>query len=498
MTSIESQNAEVMEPTMASTKNDNDITITSNMNQIPELSEYEFSRAAVEGLGNRVRVTDTDETTGLELFCYVRCGPEDGRLIRECRGVVFHENEIVMRAFPYTVEYSHDDLEGVSSDIGPVFSECKFYTSEEGALIRMFFYGGKWYTSTHRKLNAFRSKWSSRESFGTSFKRALEVEIQNNENLRNAMGNGNVNDGNSMLERFQNILDKTKQYMFLIRHNEENRIVCAAPLVPKLYHVGTFVKGELVMTENIYIPYPQEHFFSNIDSLIEYVSHINIREHQGLIAFAPNNKQIKILHQDYLELFRARGNEPSIKYRYLQVRMNSRMVDMLYHLYPEMAQVFDEYENILYAIARKIHSSYVKRHIKNKWSTLPTEEYNVDRACHAWHEEDRKNNRVSLEKIVEILNEQNATNLNKMIRRHIEEQQQQKETQNNVKVRNRSNTISSANASPTCGASSPPTSASPLLLSKNRMHNPVLPDLPMLEPKQVNMPPITKISVSCD
>lgn len=505
MVSIESQNAEVMEPTMASTENNGVglasspvcVMNTPNINEIPELSEYEFSRSAVEGLGNRVRITDSDETTGLELFCYVRCGPEDGRLLRECRGVVFHEDEIVMRAFPYTVEYSHNDYEIIRNVLSPVFSTCKFYTAEEGALIRMFFYGGKWYTSTHRKLNAFRSKWASRESFGTSFKRALEAEVNNNVVLRNAMGTSGDGDGDSMLERFQNILDPSKQYMFLVRHNQENRIVCAAPEVPKLYHVGTFVDGELVMTEDINVPYPKEHFFSDIESMLDYVSLMDIRDHQGLIVFAPNNTQIKILHHDYLDLFRARGNEPSIKYRYLQVRSNSRMVDMLYHLYPEFAKVFDEYENILYAIARKIHSSYVKRHIKNKWSTLPTEEYNVDRACHVWHEEDRKNNRVTLEKVIEVLNEQSPTNLNKMIRRHNEEEQQQKETQSKVKVRNRSNTISSANTSPAFGASPPPT-ASPLLLSRNRTRNPGLPDLPMLDGEAPETAPITKISVLCD
>jgi len=143
---------------------------------------------------------------------------------------------------------------------------------------------------------------------------------------------------------------------------------------------------------------------------------------QGVIVFAPGNKQFKILHEDYLQLFRARGNEPSIKFRYLQVRMDKRSVDMLCYLYPNMRNAFEEYENILYSVARMIHYSYVQRHIKGLWSTLPTEEYKVDCACHSWHEEDRKSNRVTLGKVIEVLNEQTPTNLNRMIRRFTEEQ----------------------------------------------------------------------------
>lgn len=455
----ESQNAEV-DPVLASKKNEE--LIPDNTTQTT-FSESEFTRTTVENLGNLVRLTDQDEATGLELFCYLKCGPEDSREVRECRGVVFNGQNIVMRAFPYTIEFSHkDDVNTIKQQIEPEFKNCKIYTAEEGALIRMFYFGGKWFTCTHRKLNAFRSKWASKESFGTAFKKALESEIDRNEKLRNSLVSGD-----NTLDRFQSILDKDKQYMFLILHNEENRIVCSAPSSPTFYHVGTFVNNELVMTENINVPYPEHHNFNSVDEMIEYVSTIDIRKHQGLIVFAPNNKQYKILNHDYLELFRARGNEPSIKYRYLQVRMNSRMVNMLYHLYPECGPTFDEYENCLYAIAKKIHSSYVKRHIKSQWSTLPVEEYAIDRTCHSWHEEDRKNNRVTLDKVFEVLNEQSATNLNKMIRRYHEEQHQQKEVQEKVQIRNRSNTISSPNTSPQTGPIGGDVPSSPLL-SRNR------------------------------
>ncbi len=450
MTTIESQNASDTIPP-ASTPD-----IENTQETQTTFSESEFNRAAVDKLGNKVRITDRDDENNLDLICYVRCNSEDNNIIKQCRGVVFSGNKVVMKAFPYTTEYSHKEGEKVETKLSDNFNKCAIYDAHEGALIRMFYFENKWYTSTHRKLNAFRSKWASKESFGTSLKKALEYEVENNEKLKESL----PSDGETILENFQKILNIEKQYMFLIRNTDENRIVCKAPENPVIYHVGTFVNGELVMTENINIPYPTKHNFSCVDEMLDYVSQIDIRVKQGVIVFSPDNFQCKILNDDYQELFNARGNEPSIKFRYLQVRMNQRIVDMLFHLYPHMAKTFDEYENALYAIARNIHHSYVQRHIKGRWSQLPNEEYAVDKACHAWHEEDHKMNRVKLEKVVEFLNEQPATNLNKMIRRYQEGNSTQQEIQTNVKTRNRSNTFTQTNKTSKGNVNSP------LLLTK--------------------------------
>jgi len=212
--------------------------------------------------------------------------------------------------------------------------------------------------------------------------------------------------------------------MFLVLNNDENRIVCDSPERPTLFHVGTFVEGKLSMNENINIPRPKEHNFENVDDMINYIKNIDIRRMQGVIIFTPNNNQYKILNQEYLELFKARGNEPSIKYRYLQVRMDRRLTDILYYLYPTMINKFEEYENTIYAIAQNIYKSYVERYIKKKWITVPVEEYNIMRKCHTYHEQDRKQNRISLKKVIEILNCQSPSILNKMIRKYQNEKDQ--------------------------------------------------------------------------
>ena len=480
MTTIaESTDTKDVEPTKVSeqlvdTVPDN----TSNTDSNTDITESEFTRDNIDALGNRIRITDKDETAGLELLCYVRCSANDSSLLRQCRGVVFNDKEIVMHAFPYTVEYTKSDRNQINKQIEPVFNDCSFYDSYEGALIRVFHFSGRWYTSTHRKLNAFRSKWSSRESFGTCFKRALESEVQTNPKFSETIPEGDE----GLLERFQKTLDKNKQYMFLVRHTEENRIVCASPETPTLFHVGTFINGELSLDDDINIPYPKKHSFSNVDELLSYVNDVDIKDLQGVICFAPDNKQYKIIHQEYQDLFRARGNEPSIKFRYLQVRLNRRYTNMLYHLYPKWEAKFDEIENTLYDIAKSIYTSYVQRFIKKRFVTVPTEEFIVIRQCHKWHEDDRSSNRINIDKVIEVLNQQTPTSLNRMVRRFRNEKTVQTQKKTEAKQRVRSNTVSSVN-SPSLNATvgSPPVQ-SPLLLSQNRRRNPMLPPSTKLEP----------------
>jgi hypothetical protein len=376
-----------------------------------------FTRTAVVEQGEKVRIVDADEDTGLELFCYNRCGNEEDEFIKGCRGLVFHHEKLVLKAFSYTDEYNHLETT-VLAELLSHFSKWTFYTAYEGALLRLFYFSGKWFLSTHRKLNAFRSKWSSRESFGTLFKRALEDEVTFNMNLRERLGDST---DDNILDRFQDSLDKTKQYMFLLRNTSDNRIVCMPPKAGEhlLYHVGTFNNvGELSMTTDIGLAYPEAQHFQNLEELIRFVdTGLDIKRHQGVVCFGPNGKQIKVYHREYQNLFRARGNEPSLKFRYLQVRMNSQVSGILYNLYPDMTNTFDEIENTLYDIARLIYRAYVQRFIKKLYVTVPREEYQIINQSHAWHLADRENNMVTLDKVIEIMNKQPPTNLNHMIRR---------------------------------------------------------------------------------
>lgn len=381
-----------------------------------QASQTMFTRANIVAQESKIRLVDSDDESGLDLFCYNRCSNDEDNFVKQCRGLVFHGDSLVMKAFPYTDEYSHTDIETLNKVMSNP-KEWSFYSAYEGALLRLFYFSGRWFLSTHRKLNAFRSKWASRESFGTLFKRSLENELVANSELAKRLSDAT---GENILERFQSTLNKDMQYMFLLRNCLENRIVCTPPegKEPLILHVGTFTNGELNMTENVGLVHPAPHTFNDIDELVHFVeTKVDPRYLQGVVCFGPDNRQLKVLHSDYMEMFRARGNEPSVKFRYLQVRMNKKLVEMLYRLYPDLCPVFDDYENIIYDIATGIYRAYVQRFIKKHYVTVPKEEYQVINECHLWHLADRTNNRVNPDRVIQMLNKQPPTNLNHMIRR---------------------------------------------------------------------------------
>ena len=394
----------------------NDITFNTDVDEF----SLEFNRQNIELLPKVIKNCDNDETTGLELFCYMQCDSTDSHIRKQCRGVVFKGDTLVMKGFPYTIEYNeNENQKDINENIVNIFEQCSFYEAYEGSLIRMFNYEDKWYLTTNRKLDAFRSKWASKESFGSFFKKALEVEFETNERLKNAVEFNP--DSDDVIEKFQSILDKSKQYMFLLLNNNDNRIVCSAPERPTVFHVGTFVNFELTFEDDIYLNYPKKLDFNNINELYKYTNEVDYKHLQGVIVFTPNNLQYKILNKDYYELYKIRGNEPSIKFRYLQIRMNKKYNDGLHYLYPEYKDAFAEYENYICEIAKYILSSYFNRFIKHNYVTVPVEEFQVMHQCHEWHKIDRMFNKINVNKVIDVLNQQPATNINRMIRRRIME-----------------------------------------------------------------------------
>ena len=391
-------------------------------------------RKVIETLGDFIKATDVDKHTGLTNFCYVNDPKIDSEefqknkmLIGRCRGVVFDGENVVMRAFLHTDEFSESEVlshvidkfsEIGNGDVKKGIGMCRFYESHEGALIRMFNFKGKWFTTTHRKLNAFTSKWGSSESYGATFKAALRHQTSVNNVLLDKIQSLPTNSDMNLYDSFQATLDVDKQYMFLVRNTEENRLVSSAPIDPTMYHVGTFVNGELDMDIDISVFKPVSFEFNTVEEIQDHVRRVNPADTPGLIVFCPGNIQFKISNNEYIRMFNIRGNQPSIKFRYLQVRMNRMDNEMIRTMYPNSIHEFNEYERILNDVSKKIHNSYMNRFIHKQYVSVPVGEYQVMRIAHGWFLEDRDNRRVTFNVINGIVNEQKATSLNQMIKKH--------------------------------------------------------------------------------
>jgi hypothetical protein len=146
---------------------------------------------------------------------------------------------------------------------------------------------------------------------------------------------------------------------------------------------------------------------------------IDYKSKQGIMVYMPDQTQIKVLNPTYLKYFNSRGNEPSIKFRYLQIRKDKDLVAMLYNLYPDMISTFEIYENVIANLELKIYRAYIDRFVNKKYVSLPQPEYFVIQSCHSWHCSDRTNNKISIDKVSSVIDDQSPTLLNKMIKPYV-------------------------------------------------------------------------------
>jgi hypothetical protein len=87
---------------------------------IETISIDTFTREFVESLEPKVKKVDSDGD--IDLFCYTTCDDSDPEYIKACRGLVFHKDTLIMKAFSYTPDYTAKDFEylnGLYPDTSP-------------------------------------------------------------------------------------------------------------------------------------------------------------------------------------------------------------------------------------------------------------------------------------------------------------------------------------------------------------------------------------------
>jgi len=377
-----------------------------------------------------------DQTDKLRCFSYrsdFLDSPEYSNLsgeslqnILDCKGIILDENDgVVLRSFPHTPEYSVNDRESYIHLFEDV-SSLKFFKSHEGCLLRMFWYSNMWYVSTHRKLNSFESRWGGTKSYGTIFKEALFHLYDSDDNFKDMLNKNNTT--TSTFGKFCNILDKNRQYMFLLKNTSDNRIICDTLPFSSFLHVATVIDGKMNLEDDIGVPKPEQIHLNTYDEIVSYVNNeIDIKRNPGIIAFVNGNNPIKISNDAYMCLKSVRGNEPSINFRYLQLRSecNTDYIDKLVRLYPESNDDFKMYETMLSDIISNVHQCYMNKFVhRNKELVIPSYKYNIIRTAHSWFVEDRDNRKVTRDIINAIVDDMTASSLNFIIKRWKTEQYQ--------------------------------------------------------------------------
>lgn len=377
------------------------------------------SRFDITGIENEISLTDKSDE--LEVYCYEDCNDSSNPRVKECRGLVTDlSGNVVLKTWGYTPEYQCIDTNtNMFIQMFPDTTKYKIFESQEGCLIRIFHHNEKWYITTHKKLNAYKSSWSSKQSFGEIFELALHSYYNNNKTFQDRVGS-ELSSPREVVDKFVGTLDKSRSYMFLVRNTAENRIVCHPPADYTLYYTGSFLlDGTDFKFIDVDIPTPVEHRFDSVDEMMTYVKSCDPYQLQGVVYIPMDGQSlspVKVVNAAYWDLFHLRNNEPSVKFRYLEIRTTVD-VDKYRALYPEYAPSFDKYEDILSGVVQNIYDCYVRRFIKKEFATVPQEQYPIVQQCHSYYLHHRVF--VSPGVVTGILNQQNAVVLNKIIRKEL-------------------------------------------------------------------------------
>ena len=311
-------------------------------------------------------------------------------------------------------------------DVIKNIKQYKIFHSEEGTLLRLFYHNKVWYISTNKKLDAFNSRWSAKHSFGEILVNSLFNLYTYQNGYLKALGKEETRE--TILKSFLDSLDTSKSYMILLRSNRYTRIVCKETKGSEIFHVGSMVKGNVSFNEDIGLPKQDTLTFENVEEMVKYVETLDPFRYQGIILFH-GRTQYKIYNSAYKNYKTIRGNQPSVFFRYLQVRNDTKLTNVLYELYPYESHWFQIYEKILYNVAVRILKCYIRRYIRKQYTSLPKLEYLIMKECFEWYHENTTENKVTIAKIISILNTKPAPYLHSLIKLvQMKRQQRQRRT----------------------------------------------------------------------
>ncbi|CCA61400.1 hypothetical protein AV955_gp043 [Diadromus pulchellus ascovirus 4a] len=303
-----------------------------------------IERTTEDAADHGIRITD--ELDGLENFCADM--PPTTDLERKVRGVVFDGDKLVFRSSPFPTPGLPESLDGF-----------KVFTMKEGTVIRVFFHNTKWYVSSNRKLDAFKSKWGA-ISFGEIFFNTVEKLL-----------------GKSK-DEFLESLDKSIGYLFRMGTIPSTRIVAPAGYDLEILNSFDMNSGSEKIDENLSSLYSNTKQFSNLKDVEEYVENMQMPFSDGYGVFLYNpDACFKLENSTYKKLSELRHNVSSIPFAYLHNCFDENNNKKFRDLYPEHVETFDFYDSEINAISANLLNVYIKIHVDKQKIEVSKQEHHV-------------------------------------------------------------------------------------------------------------------------
>ena len=373
----------------------------------------------------------TDELNNLKVYHYDTCDLNSPDSLKEARGIIKNNTTEVCKSFPFTPEITTVDTVNIEKFITPNLNNSIFYENHEGSIVRLWYYedtenkeNSKWYLSTHKKIDAFSSKWGSTITYGETF-----VNILSNTTFKPTSWADEVSDESdsedtnykNIFESFCNKCNKNYIYIFLIRNTDSNRVVVRGYKTSEMYCLGMFDSSSnfkyVYPEEKIVYKAPPKYTFTSMEKLIEDVNAVDIYKYAGVLLITKEGKLFKLVHPKYDTLFKSRGNIPNVTARYLELRNNTTELKTFVDLYPEFKDEFNEAETILTDVCKNIFKKYLNRYIYKKVSILPPIQFKIVTSIHHLYTS-KTLTRIQYEDVVDVVNNINARELYNIIKNY--------------------------------------------------------------------------------
>lgn len=360
-----------------------------------------------------------DENEDLELY-HFNYDYEYGDSNLKLKGVVVDKStkEIVCTTSVHNIEYDIQNISYVPNITEIDWMKSLVMISHEGCFLRVFYHNGKWYISTHRKLDANNSRWGTKYSFKNLFVNALKEYYDESPQFDIDID-------------FFNQLNTDMVYTFLLRNNQSNRIVCNAPSTndAKIYYTGLFPKG----VNHDYIPQLESEFepeclkhinisqkipVEKMSDVVRFVNNQSYKYHQGVIVFYNDGKNthiFKLMCPKYLEYKEIRNNCSNLIYRYAQLRKDNVNKEKIIELFPQFSYDFFQFENTLNKIANHISGQYINRYLKKQYAAVTPLQYKITKKLREWYLEAPHKNYINPEVVYNFINNESPLYVYKLV-----------------------------------------------------------------------------------
>lgn len=249
----------------------------------------------------------------------------------------------------------------------------------EGTTIRVWKYRGDWLMSSHKKIDAGRSRWGGAETFGMAFDRLLhQPEIRNAEKgYRMAP---NTADWDNLFSTKEGEID-----VFVLT-TPATRLACFTE--DRLTYMYSYsVDGTTIdrlekytfYTESEYISISDVNFDPSFEETLELVKNIVKTQSSGVITVYWDPKVeyfrcFKVMDYRYAQALKIRNNEPNLKLRWLELwKQADPSLGWLENMFPESAETFQTLRKNVELLPNKLAEYYSIRESGQFLQLPPTE-----------------------------------------------------------------------------------------------------------------------------